>query len=131
MQDKTTTELPDIEAAPEEHQQGIPRHDLGLEMENHKLEHEQELDAGEENPKLAGSLTFDLPFIPEDIIADDWGADWWAPIKEYFQTDELSKDKWRAQKLRIISINFCIIKGSFFKRGVSDPYLLCIYGEGI
>lgn len=59
------------------------------------------------------------------------GADWRIPIKEYIRTEELQKDKWQARKLRIICTKYCIIKESLFKRGVSDPYLLCIHGEGL
>ncbi|KAL1225050.1 hypothetical protein V5N11_002829 [Cardamine amara subsp. amara] len=67
----------------------------------------------------------------EDFSANDWGADWRVPIKRYIQSGELPSDKWKARKLRTISAKYCMIENSLFKRSLSDPYLLCIHGEGI
>ncbi|KAL1225049.1 hypothetical protein V5N11_002828 [Cardamine amara subsp. amara] len=69
--------------------------------------------------------------LGEEFSGNDFGADWRVPIKRYIQTGELPSDKWKAQTLRIISAKYCMIGNSLFKRGVSDPYLLCIHEEGI
>ncbi|KAG7585636.1 Ribonuclease H-like superfamily [Arabidopsis thaliana x Arabidopsis arenosa] len=77
----------------------------------------------------------DIPSEPEprkfifkdNTSANDWGADWRVPIKNFILNGELPSNKWQARKLRIISAKYCIIKESLYKRGVSDPYLLCIF----
>ncbi|KAG7548084.1 Integrase catalytic core [Arabidopsis suecica] len=77
----------------------------------------------------------DIPSEPEprkfilkdNTSANDWGADWRVPIKNFILNGELPSNKWQARKLRIISAKYCIIKDSLYKRGVSDPYLLCIF----
>ncbi|CAL9239529.1 unnamed protein product, partial [Arabidopsis halleri] len=43
-------------------------------------------------------------------------------------TGELPKNKWQARKMRIVSAKFCLSKDTLYRRGVSDPYLLCIFG---
>ncbi|KAG7564134.1 Ribonuclease H-like superfamily [Arabidopsis suecica] len=53
------------------------------------------------------------------------------PIKNFILNGELPSNKWQARKLRIISAKYCIIKKSLYKRGVSDPYLLCIFGPEV
>ncbi|KAG7588731.1 Ribonuclease H-like superfamily [Arabidopsis suecica] len=67
----------------------------------------------------------------DQIPAKDWGADWREPIKRYIMTGELPKNKWQARKMRIVSAKFCLSKDTFYKRGVSDPYLLCIFGPEV
>ncbi|KAG7567917.1 Reverse transcriptase domain [Arabidopsis thaliana x Arabidopsis arenosa] len=67
----------------------------------------------------------------DQIPAKDWGADWREPIKHYIMTGELPKDKWQARKMRIVSAKFCLSKDTLYKRGVSDPYLLCIFGPEV
>ncbi|KAG7579216.1 Reverse transcriptase domain [Arabidopsis thaliana x Arabidopsis arenosa] len=67
----------------------------------------------------------------DQIPAKDWGADWREPIKHYIMTGELPKNKWQARKMRIISAKFCLSKDTLYKRGVSDPYLLCIFGPEV
>ncbi|KAG7548009.1 Ribonuclease H-like superfamily [Arabidopsis suecica] len=81
----------------------------------------------------------DIPSEPEprkfilkdNTSANDWGADWRVPIKNFIFNGELPSNNWQARKLRIISAKYCIIKGSLYKRGVSDPYLLCIFGPKV
>ncbi|KAG7548068.1 Ribonuclease H domain [Arabidopsis suecica] len=81
----------------------------------------------------------DIPSEPEprkfilkdNTSANDWGADWRVPIKNLILNGELPSNKWQARKLRIISAKYCIIKESLYKRGVSDPYLLCIFGPEV
>ncbi|KAG7552326.1 Retrotransposon gag domain [Arabidopsis thaliana x Arabidopsis arenosa] len=81
----------------------------------------------------------DIPSEPEprkfilkdNTSANDWGADWRVPIKNFILNGELPSNKWQARKLRIISAKYCIIKESLYKRGVSDPYLLCIFGPEV
>ncbi|KAG7543412.1 Retrotransposon gag domain [Arabidopsis thaliana x Arabidopsis arenosa] len=81
----------------------------------------------------------DIPSEPEprkfilkdNTSANDWGADWRVPIKIFILNGELPSNKWQARKLRIISAKYCIIKESLYKRGVSDPYLLCIFGPEV
>ncbi|KAG7567536.1 Ribonuclease H-like superfamily [Arabidopsis thaliana x Arabidopsis arenosa] len=81
----------------------------------------------------------DIPSEPEprkfifkdNTFANDWGADWRGPIKNFILNGELPSNKWQARKLRIISAKYCIIKESLYKRGVSDPYLLCIFGPKV
>ncbi|KAG7552038.1 Ribonuclease H-like superfamily [Arabidopsis thaliana x Arabidopsis arenosa] len=53
------------------------------------------------------------------------------PIKRYIMTGELPKNKWQARKKRIVSAKFCLSKDALYKRGVSDPYLLCIFGPEV
>ncbi|KAG7568048.1 Retrotransposon gag domain [Arabidopsis thaliana x Arabidopsis arenosa] len=67
----------------------------------------------------------------DNTSANDWGADWRVPIKNFILNGELPSNKWQARKLRIISAKYCIIKKSLYKRGVSDPYLLCIFGPKV
>ncbi|KAG7532877.1 Integrase catalytic core [Arabidopsis thaliana x Arabidopsis arenosa] len=67
----------------------------------------------------------------DQIPAKDWGADWREPIKRYIMTGELPKNKWQARKMRIVSAKFCLSKDTLYKRGVSDPYLLCIFGPEV
>ncbi|KAG7599008.1 Reverse transcriptase domain [Arabidopsis suecica] len=67
----------------------------------------------------------------DQIPAIDWGADWREPIKRYIVTGELPKNKWQARKMRIVSAKFCLSKDILYKRGVSDPYLLCIFGPEV
>ncbi|KAG7564974.1 Reverse transcriptase domain [Arabidopsis suecica] len=67
----------------------------------------------------------------DQIPAKDWGADWREPIKHYIMTGELPKNKWQARKMRITSAKFCLSKDTLYKRGVSDPYLLCIFGPEV
>ncbi|CAE5959511.1 unnamed protein product [Arabidopsis arenosa] len=67
----------------------------------------------------------------DQIPAKDWGADWREPIKHYITTGELPKNKWQARKMRIVSAKFCLSKDTLYKRGVSDPYLLCIFGPEV
>ncbi|KAG7552744.1 Retrotransposon gag domain [Arabidopsis thaliana x Arabidopsis arenosa] len=67
----------------------------------------------------------------DQIPAKDWGADWREPIKRYIMTGELPKNKWQARKMRIVSAKFCLSKDILYKRGVSDPYLLCIFGPEV
>ncbi|KAG7536593.1 Ribonuclease H domain [Arabidopsis suecica] len=67
----------------------------------------------------------------DQIPAKDWGADWREPIKRYIVTGELPKNKWQARKMRIVSAKFCLSKDILYKRGVSDPYLLCIFGPEV
>ncbi|KAG7533312.1 Zinc finger CCHC-type [Arabidopsis thaliana x Arabidopsis arenosa] len=81
----------------------------------------------------------DIPSEPEprkftfkdNTSANDWVADWRVPIKNFILNGELPSNKWQARKLRIISAKYCIIKESLYKRGVSDPYLLCIFGPEV
>ncbi|KAG7552364.1 Ribonuclease H domain [Arabidopsis thaliana x Arabidopsis arenosa] len=81
----------------------------------------------------------DIPSEPEprkfilkdNTSANDWGADWRVPIKNIILNGELPSNKWQALKLKIISAKYCIIKESLYKRGVSDPYLLCIFGPEV
>ncbi|KAG7564374.1 Integrase catalytic core [Arabidopsis suecica] len=63
----------------------------------------------------------------DQIPAKDWGADWREPIKHYIVTGELPKNKWQARKMRIVSAKLCLSKDTLYRRGVSDPYLLCIF----
>ncbi|KAG7588597.1 Ribonuclease H-like superfamily [Arabidopsis suecica] len=65
------------------------------------------------------------------IPAKDWGADWREPIKRYIVTCELPKNKWQAGKMRIVSAKFCLSKDALYRRGVSDPYLLCFFGPEV
>ncbi|KAG7537008.1 Ribonuclease H-like superfamily [Arabidopsis suecica] len=65
------------------------------------------------------------------IPAKDWGTDWREPIKHYILTGILPKNKWQARKMRVVSAKFCLIKDALYKRGVSDPYLLCIFGPEV
>ncbi|KAG7533509.1 Reverse transcriptase domain [Arabidopsis thaliana x Arabidopsis arenosa] len=67
----------------------------------------------------------------DQILAKDWGADWREPIKHYIMTGELPKNKWQARKMRVVSAKFCLSKDILYKRGVSDPYLLCIFGPEV
>ncbi|KAG7567619.1 Integrase catalytic core [Arabidopsis thaliana x Arabidopsis arenosa] len=67
----------------------------------------------------------------DQIPAKDWGADWREPIKHYIMTGELPKNKWQARKMRITSAKFCLSNDTLYKRGVSDPYLLCIFGPEV
>ncbi|KAG7585759.1 Retrotransposon gag domain [Arabidopsis thaliana x Arabidopsis arenosa] len=67
----------------------------------------------------------------DQIPAKDWGADWREPIKHYIMTGELPKNKWQARKMRIVSAKFCLSKDTLYKRGGSDPYLLCIFGPEV
>ncbi|KAG7556952.1 Integrase catalytic core [Arabidopsis suecica] len=81
----------------------------------------------------------DIPSEPEprkfilkdNTSANDWGADWRVPIKNFILNGELPSNKWQARKLKIISAKYCIIKESLYKQGVSDPYLLCIFGPKV
>ncbi|KAG7552339.1 Ribonuclease H-like superfamily [Arabidopsis thaliana x Arabidopsis arenosa] len=81
----------------------------------------------------------DIPSEPEprkfilkdNTSANDWGADWRVPIKNFILNGDLPSNKWQARKLKIISAKYCIIKESLYKRGVSDPYLLCIFGPEV
>ncbi|KAG7536943.1 Integrase catalytic core [Arabidopsis suecica] len=81
----------------------------------------------------------DIPSEPEprkfilkdNTSANNWGADWRVPIKNFILNGELPSNKWQARKLKIISAKYCIIKESLYKRGVSDPYLLCIFGPEV
>ncbi|KAG7556928.1 Ribonuclease H-like superfamily [Arabidopsis suecica] len=81
----------------------------------------------------------DIPSEPEprkfilkdNTSANDWGADWRVPIKNFILNGEQPSNKWQARKLKIISAKYCIIKESLYKRGVSDPYLLCIFGPEV
>jgi len=43
-------------------------------------------------------------------------------------TGKLPKNKWQARKMRIVSAKFCLSKDALYRRGVSDPYLLGIFG---
>ncbi|CAE5959424.1 unnamed protein product [Arabidopsis arenosa] len=62
----------------------------------------------------------DIPSEPEprkfilkdNTSANDWGADWRVPIKNFILNGELPSNKWQARKLRIISAKYCIIKES-------------------
>ncbi|CAL9238718.1 unnamed protein product, partial [Arabidopsis halleri] len=65
--------------------------------------------------------------LKDNTSTNDWGADWRVPIKNFILNGELQSNKWQARKLRIISAKYCIIKKSLYKRGISDPYLLCIF----
>ncbi|KAG7533301.1 Reverse transcriptase domain [Arabidopsis thaliana x Arabidopsis arenosa] len=65
------------------------------------------------------------------IPAKDWGTDWREPIKHYILTGKLPKNKWQARKMRVVSAKFCLIKDALYKRGVSNPYLLCIFGPEV
>ncbi|KAG7533253.1 Ribonuclease H-like superfamily [Arabidopsis thaliana x Arabidopsis arenosa] len=69
--------------------------------------------------------------LKDNTSANDWGADWRVPIKNFILNGELPSNKWQARKLKIISAKYCIIKESLYKRGVSDPYLLCIFGPEV
>ncbi|KAG7556517.1 Integrase catalytic core [Arabidopsis suecica] len=80
-----------------------------------------------EHPKPEPRVFHEIDQIP----AKDWGADWREPIKRYIMTGELPKNKWQARKMRIVSAKFCLSKDILYKRGVSDPYLLCIFGPEV
>ncbi|KAG7542873.1 Retrotransposon gag domain [Arabidopsis thaliana x Arabidopsis arenosa] len=67
----------------------------------------------------------------DQIPAKDWGADWREPIKHYIMTGEIPKNKWQARKMRVVSAKFCLSKDTLYRRGVSDPYLLCIFGPEV
>ena len=46
-------------------------------------------------------------------------------------TGELPKNKWQAKKMRIVSAKFCLSTDSLYRRGLSDPYLPCIFGPEV
>ncbi|KAG7567101.1 Ribonuclease H-like superfamily [Arabidopsis thaliana x Arabidopsis arenosa] len=56
----------------------------------------------------------DIPSEPEprkfilkdNTSANDWGADWRVPIKNFILNGELPSNKWQARKLKIISANY-------------------------
>jgi len=43
-------------------------------------------------------------------------------------TGKLPKNKWQARKMRIVSAKFGLSKNALYNQGVSDPYVLCIFG---
>ncbi|OAP02500.1 hypothetical protein AXX17_AT3G33880 [Arabidopsis thaliana] len=80
-----------------------------------------------EHPEPEARIFYEIDQIP----AKDWGAVWREPIKNYIVTGELPENRWQARKMRIVSAKFCLSKDSLYKRGVSDPYLLCIFGPEV
>ncbi|KAG7585621.1 Retrotransposon gag domain [Arabidopsis thaliana x Arabidopsis arenosa] len=73
----------------------------------------------------------ELSQTEQSLPGDVEGADWRVSIKNFILNGELPSNKWQARKLKIISAKYCIIKESLYKRGVSDPYLLCIFGPEV
>ena len=88
---------------------------------------EEDILAPNEHPEPEARVFHEI----DQILAKDWGADWRERIKHYIITSELPKNRWQARKMRIVSAKFCLSKNSLYKRGVSDPYLLCIFGPEV
>jgi len=88
---------------------------------------EEDILAPNEHPESEARVFHEI----DQILAKDWGADWREPIKHYIVTGELPKNRWQARKMRIVSAKFCLSKNSLYRRGVSDPYLLCIFGPEV
>ncbi|KAG7557044.1 Integrase catalytic core [Arabidopsis suecica] len=92
---------------------------------------EEEVQETIEDPDIPSEPEPRKFILKDNTSANDWGADWRVPIKNFILNGELPSNKWQARKLRIISAKYCIIKESLYKRGVSDPYLLCIFGPEV
>ncbi|KAG7579116.1 Integrase catalytic core [Arabidopsis thaliana x Arabidopsis arenosa] len=92
---------------------------------------EEVLETVENDPDIPSEPEPRKFILKDNTSANDWGADWRVPIKNFILNGELPSNKWQARKLRIISAKYCIIKESLYKRGVSDPYLLCIFGPEV
>ncbi|KAG7559439.1 Ribonuclease H domain [Arabidopsis thaliana x Arabidopsis arenosa] len=97
----------------------------------HSLPGDVEVQETIEDPDIPSEPEPRKFILKDNTSANDWGADWRVPIKNFILNGELPSNKWQARKLKIISAKYCIIKESLYKRGVSDPYLLCIFGPEV
>ena len=68
------------------------------------------------------------PLVPNQI-PHDWGADWRELIRDYILNRVLPSDKWEARELKATSARFCIADGILYRRIISAPDGICIFGE--
>ncbi|KAG7584012.1 Ribonuclease H-like superfamily [Arabidopsis suecica] len=61
----------------------------------------------------------------------DWGADWRTPIREYILNGTLPMDKWEARSLKAKSARFCISNDILYRRSISGPDMICIFGQQV
>jgi len=59
----------------------------------------------------------------------DWGADWREPIRDYILNGTLPAEKWAARKLKATCARFCVANDTLYRRIISAPDAVCIFGE--
>jgi len=99
----------------------------------------RQLEVQANNPEL--QQLHDEDEIPEAVplVADedsteynlphDWGADWREPIRNYIFNGVLPTDKWEARKLKATCARFCLADDILYRRIISAPDAICIFGE--
>ncbi|KAG7552152.1 Reverse transcriptase domain [Arabidopsis thaliana x Arabidopsis arenosa] len=72
------------------------------------------------------------PEPPQQLLPlPDWGADWRTPIREYILNGTLPTDKWEARSLKAKSARFCISNDILYRRSISGPDMICIFGQQV
>ncbi|KAG7559607.1 Ribonuclease H-like superfamily [Arabidopsis thaliana x Arabidopsis arenosa] len=72
------------------------------------------------------------PEPPQQLLPlPDWGADWRIPIREYILNGTLPADKWEARSLKAKSARFCISNDILYRRSISGPDMICIFGQQV
>ncbi|KAG7548086.1 Ribonuclease H domain [Arabidopsis suecica] len=72
------------------------------------------------------------PEPPQQLLPlPDWGADWRTPIREYILNGTLPTDKWEARSLKAKSARFCISNNILYRRSISGPDMICIFGQQV
>jgi len=105
-----------------------------LEAQANNLELQQ-LDDEEKIPEAARPAAdedlagLNNPEVPDNQIPHDLGADWREPIRNYILNGVLPADKWEARKLKATCARFCVADGILYRRVISAPDAICIFGE--
>ncbi|KAG7600736.1 Ribonuclease H-like superfamily [Arabidopsis suecica] len=93
----------------------------------------QEVEEPQQDPEVPSPVgTPPNPEPPEqELPPPDWGADWRIPIRDYILNGTLPDDKCEAQKLKATSARFCISTDVLYRRSVSGPDMICIFGQQV
>ena len=97
-------------------------HQLGDDEEISDAVHPTEI---VENQSLPDNHNAPLPDQPPH----DWGADWREPIRDYILNGTLPAEKWAARKLKATCARFCVANDTLYRRIISAPDAVCIFGE--
>jgi len=94
----------------------------------------QQTDDGDDNPEFVPPVAEDeVPVINNlevsNQIPHDWGTDWREPIRNYILHGVFPPDNWAARKLKATSARFCIANDILYRRLISAPDAICIFGE--
>jgi len=96
---------------------------------------QQQLDDENDVPKVVSAPITEessgpnSPEVPDNQTPHDWGADWRELIRDYILNGVLPTDKWEARKLKATCARFCVADGILYRRIISAPDAICIFGE--